>query len=32
MYNSDDLKHVDAKEYISLLITDLIDTYFGEKK
>jgi len=32
MYNSDDLKHVDVKEYISLLIADLIETYSVGKK
>lgn len=32
MYNSADLKHVDIKEYISLLITDLIETYSVGKK
>jgi len=32
MYNSEDLKHVDVKEYISLLIGDLIDTYSVGKK
>lgn len=32
MYNSEDLKNVDFKEYISLLITDLIDTYSVGKK
>ena len=32
MYNSDDLKHVNIKEYISLLIADLIKTYSVGKK
>ena len=32
MYNSDDLKHVDVKEYIYLLIEDLIETYSVGKK
>jgi len=32
MYNSDDLKHVDVEEYISLLISDLIETYSVGKK
>jgi len=32
MYNSDDLKHIDVKEYISLLVADLIDTYSVGKK
>jgi len=32
MYNSEDLKHVDFKEYISLLMADLIETYSVGKK
>jgi len=32
MYNSADLKNVNVKEYISLLITDLVDTYSVGKK
>lgn len=32
MYNSEDLKHIDVKEYISLLISDLVNTYSIGKK
>jgi len=32
MYNSEDLKHIDVKEYISLLIFDLVSTYSIGKK
>jgi len=32
MYNSEDLKHIDVKEYVSLLISDLVNTYSIGKK